>query len=88
MPVHTGKDKDGTFYRWGTSGKKFYFDPESEQSRGIAKSKAQKQAQAIYASGYKGDSKMSKVIKVKVKLYKVKIGDSATTDGILKRISN
>ena len=46
MPVHKTKVKGKTGYRWGKSGK-FY--------KGKAgKKKAQKQARAIYASGYKG----------------------------------
>lgn len=66
MPVHTGKDKEGSYYRWGTSGKKFHFDPSSESSKSNAKSKAQKQARAIYASGYRGDLKMAiKLVSVK-----------------------
>lgn len=66
MPVHTGKDKEGNYYRWGTSGKKFHFDPSSESSKSNAKSKAEKQARAIYASGYRGDLKMAvKLVSVK-----------------------
>jgi hypothetical protein len=42
MPVH----KVGTGYKWGNSGKLY-------KGKG-AKAKAQKQARAIYASGYKG----------------------------------
>jgi hypothetical protein len=45
MPVHKGKDSRGTFYQWGKSGKKY-------RGRG-AKARAEKQAKAIYASGYK-----------------------------------
>ena len=46
MPVHTGKDKQGTYYQWGKSGKKY-------RGKG-AKAKAGKQGQAAYASGYTG----------------------------------
>lgn len=73
MPVHTGKDKEGNYYRWGTSGKKFHFDPSSESSKSNAKSKAEKQARAIYASGYRGDLKMNvKLVSVK----RMKRGDA------------
>ena len=41
MPVH----KEGSGYQWGDSGKVY-------KGKG-AKAKAQKQARAIYASGYK-----------------------------------
>jgi hypothetical protein len=52
MPVHYGKNKQGTFYQWGTSGKKYYYTTELGKKK--AYNKAQKQGIAIYASGYKG----------------------------------
>ena len=52
MPVKSGRDKNGSFYRWGESGKKYYYTPGNKQSVSAAKRKAQKQASAIYASGY------------------------------------
>ena len=64
MPIHSGKDKQGNFYRWGTTGKKFYFDPESEISKGRALSGAKKQEAAIYAFGYRGDVAKMKLIKI------------------------
>jgi len=45
MPVHKVTKNGKTGYQWGTTGKA-YFGPG-------AKKKAQDQAQAIYASGYK-----------------------------------
>lgn len=45
MPVHKGRDSKGTYYQWGQHGKKY---------RGrAAKARAQRQARAIYASGYR-----------------------------------
>ncbi len=49
MPVHPVKRKGKTCYQWGRSGK-IYCGKN-------AKSKAAKQARAIYASGYKGKKK-------------------------------
>lgn len=46
MPVHK---TPGGGYQWGKSGKIYY-------GRG-AKAKAEKQGQAAYANGYKGDKK-------------------------------
>lgn len=42
-----GKDKDGTFYRWGEHGKKYYYIPNNVRSRDIAKEKAKRQGRAI-----------------------------------------
>lgn len=50
MPVHRGKDKDGTYYQWGESGKKYHYETGNETSREAAKKKAEKQGQAIKAS--------------------------------------
>lgn len=47
MPVHSGRDKDGAFMRWGKKGKKYYYTPGSETSREHAKKKALKQGVAI-----------------------------------------
>lgn len=56
MPIHRGEDKEGAFYQWGRTGKKFHFDPSSPQSKSKALNSAQRQQSAIYASGYKEDS--------------------------------
>ncbi len=52
MPVKTGKDKQGCYARWG-SGKKYHFKCGSKSARERAKKKASKQAQAIFASGFR-----------------------------------
>jgi len=48
MPVEKGKDSKGKFYRWGKSGKKYYYSDRSSETR--AKNKASKQGRAIKAS--------------------------------------
>lgn len=53
MPTQRGKDSKGCFYKWGKSGKKYYYKVGSATSRENAKKKANKQARAIYASGYR-----------------------------------
>ena len=50
MPVRRGKDKDGAYYRWGESGKKYRYETGNERSRQAAKKKAEKQGQAVKAS--------------------------------------
>lgn len=40
----------GHFVRWGSSGKKYYYDQNAKESRQRAKRKAQKQAAAIHAN--------------------------------------
>lgn len=49
MPVQRGRDSQGSFYRWGNSGKKYYYIPGSKRSRELAKQKALKQGRAIHA---------------------------------------
>lgn len=66
MPIHQGQDKNGQFYQWGKTGKKYYFKPEDKQSKQHALNKAKKQQTAIYSSGWKGDSFM-KLIRIKKK---------------------
>lgn len=50
MPVERGKDKDGPYYQWGESGKKYHYEAGNTDSRNRAKSKAEKQGQAIKAN--------------------------------------
>jgi hypothetical protein len=50
MPVRRGKDKDGAYYQWGESGKKYRYETRNERSRQAAKKKAEKQGQAVKAS--------------------------------------
>lgn len=52
MPIHRGKDSNGSYYQWGSQ-KKYYYTSGDKESRKKAYTKAQKQATAIYASGYK-----------------------------------
>ena len=50
MPVVHGKDKDGKFFRYGKSGKKYYYKTEIGKKR--AKSLAMKQGRAIKSRQY------------------------------------
>lgn len=50
MPVMLGKDKSGSFARWGVKGKKYYYIPNNKVSRESAKLKALKQGRAIWVS--------------------------------------
>lgn len=50
MPLQTDKDNNGWFYRWGDSGKKYYFRLANGRSKSIAKGKAEKQGRAIERS--------------------------------------
>ena len=52
MPVHRGRDSIGAFYQWGRQ-KKYYYRAGNERSRLLALKKAEKQARAIYSSGYR-----------------------------------
>jgi len=54
VPTKTGKDKRGCFARWGKSGKKYYYQCGNKKAKDKAVKKANKQAQAIYSSGWKG----------------------------------
>lgn len=53
-PIRHGKDSKGCFAQWGNSGKKYYYKCGDKDARDRADSKAQGQARAAYASGYKG----------------------------------
>jgi len=53
MPIHQGRDTNGSYFQWGEHGKKYYFDPNDQKSKQDAKQKAVKQAIAIYASGWR-----------------------------------
>ena len=52
MPTHTGTDEKGCYAQWGGE-KKYYFKCGDETGKKEAIAKANKQAQAIIASGYK-----------------------------------
>lgn len=51
MPIHSGRDKKGTFWQWGGHGAKYYFN--SPQTAARAHFKAQMQAAAARANGYR-----------------------------------
>ena len=50
MPVERGKDTQGPFYRWGKSGKKYYYKANNKKSREVAHNKARRQGVAIKIS--------------------------------------
>ena len=54
MPVKSGKDSKGSFYRWGSKGAKYYYTASNASSRSRAKSRAERQGRAAHAGGYKG----------------------------------
>lgn len=64
MPINQGyerrdvKNANGNkrwgYFQWGSSGKRYYYTPGNEQSRKRARTKAEEQQQAAYASGYEG----------------------------------
>ena len=49
MPAYRGRDSKGPFYRWGQSGKKYYYTAGNKQSRERARQKALRQGRAIHA---------------------------------------
>jgi hypothetical protein len=52
MPIRRGHDDLGPYYRWGSQ-KKYYYIAGNKKSRESAYRKAVRQAQAIYAHGYR-----------------------------------
>lgn len=52
MPIKRGKDKNGSFYRWGNHGAKYYYTARNAESRLAARQNAEKQAAAAYSNGY------------------------------------
>jgi len=51
MPIHLGIDSEGTYFQWGTRGKKYYF--KSERTKKEAYRRAARQARAIYSTGWR-----------------------------------
>jgi len=47
MPVQRGRDNQGSFYRWGEHGKKYYYTTNNDTSRKYAAERARKQGIAI-----------------------------------------
>lgn len=55
IPTRCGlQDSNGTFCRWGESGKKYYYTPGNRASMERARSKANAQGRAAHAHGYQG----------------------------------
>jgi hypothetical protein len=52
MPVKRGRDKNGPYYQWGDSGKKYHYAVGDKAGRERAKQRASKQGQAAHARGY------------------------------------
>jgi hypothetical protein len=52
MPIKIKKDNTGLYYQYGTTGHKYYFNPNSEISMDKAYHKCMKQVAAIYAQKY------------------------------------
>jgi hypothetical protein len=50
MPIQNGRDARGPYYRWGDSGKKYYYLAGHVRSRKAAHDRALRQARAIEAS--------------------------------------
>ena len=50
MPVQRGMQDNKPFYRWGKTGKKYFYTPNNVKSREDAKKKALTQGRAIHAS--------------------------------------
>ncbi len=53
MPIRRIIDQYGHAFQYGTTGHKYYFNPNNERSISIAYVKALKQSEAINASKYK-----------------------------------
>jgi hypothetical protein len=54
MPIHRGIENGKSYFQWGKHGAKYFYVRGDQSSREKAKRKAIKQAEAIYAHGYKG----------------------------------
>ena len=54
MPIMKGRDSKGSYVKWGESGFKYRYTEGDKSSEDTATKKAKRQAEAIYASGYKG----------------------------------
>lgn len=50
MPTHKGEDSKGTFFQWGSKGKKYYYIPGNLRTMAFAKMKADSQGRAIERS--------------------------------------
>ena len=54
MPTHSGRDRRGPYYQWGSKGAKYHYTPGNKKSRDTAKAKAERQGRAARAGGYRG----------------------------------
>ncbi len=54
MPVSAGRDQQGCYYQWGSTGKKYYYECGNREARERAKRQAEAQGRAVRASGYRG----------------------------------
>ena len=61
MPVKPGTDTKGSFFRWGKSGKKYYYAKDDKASTARARAKAAAQGRAAFAAGYKGNSMLQRI---------------------------
>jgi len=50
MPIINGKDKNGPYYQFGMTGKRYYYELGNKLSREIARERCVKQARAIKRS--------------------------------------
>lgn len=53
MPVERGRDKDGSFYRYGPSGAKHHYRANDPADRERAQAAAERQGRAIRAAEHK-----------------------------------
>ncbi len=53
MPEQRGKDKKGTWIRWGNVGTKHYYKPNDERSMSTAKRQVDKDRKRIEAFAHK-----------------------------------
>ena len=58
--------KYSNYYKWGNTGHKYKFTPGDKASMARAKAKADKQGQAIHASGWKEPKKLCPACKKKM----------------------
>ena len=53
MPLLRGNNIHGYFYKWGNTGKKYYYISGNNRSRNLAKLRAMRQMRAIEWSKYR-----------------------------------
>ena len=60
MPILRKIDKNGNYYQYGNTGKRYYYTAGNTTSRRQAIYKASRQADAIHANGFKGGKAKNK----------------------------